>query len=895
VGAQFIAPGTQAPGRGNNESQELAKQVIREVVIPEIEKEVNEGQNFAPLRQMFYAMILASWYKLALKDAFLNQVYANKNKTSGVLSDDPAVKEKIYSQYLDAYKKGVFNYIKESTDTATGAAIPRKYFSGGLQLMKDPAQLIERAQESAPGDETETIGDMALVSANVTKQDSAMAHNPQAAAAQNLEALLRSAHELLNNPDKKVVKDDPKAVQKYLDRLRQDDIWPEHHENMLSPNGLTDYISGAKSLRAVDTVEQDLRNGYLSSLIVALRMGYLYNWNLDQVLNFFRNIYNGKFNGLVQLMDLLSKLRENGWKEVSGIANPEYILAQKHAGSDRNRIGDISKENVQNRFRIFGAPAQKDGDFLVIDLWDSQVRLGNGQVTGDGRFQVKRLTHLYPGKNILKAGIGNSGVLYLFVSHVYTRGELLKLDNVDVWDVRSGALKIDSYGPGWTPEEKVNLFIDSTNDRAQAADLLQNLDMGQKRNFNPALLRVSQSHTSRHGGLLYILSPLNRTNWVASLSISYRAGVTRLSLTFVAGKSYSATIPGVKPISAQDALAVLSDAAMIPSWEPILRSAEVLLNNSDITVTKADRTEVRVYLDGLRKMENKKTPWAGYYEQVLSTEGLIDYIAGAKTLEGLLASQGEENMKNMLSYFLVALRVGYLHKFDLGQVLKLSGIMFFGKFKETGAALFDLLSQLREGHWQEVPGIANPEYVYMLRYTDTTFDPVTGIDTDNVQNRFRIFGARGQKSGAFLLVDLWDHVGWLAEGRLDNNGKFVVASLGYHHSMGDLFKAGLADPHALYSAFSGERQTEMPLTASPSGNGRSGLSLTQALVRVYQARDNLGGIDLNAKNMGLDVERDGKGRDMTFDPALLEQFTQGNFSGVVPVIIRIMPIQSLLK
>ncbi|MBF0486421.1 MAG: hypothetical protein HQL16_07910 [Candidatus Omnitrophica bacterium] len=174
VGAQFIAPGTQAPGRGNkvegsSEGQELAKQVIREVVIPEIEKEVNEGQNFAPLRQMFYAMILASWYKLALKDAFLNQVYANKNKTSGVLSDDPAVKEKIYSQYLDAYKKGVFNYIKESTDTATGETIPRKYFSGGLQLMKDPAQVIDRVQSLSPGDTIAGIGNVVVVTTNIAR------------------------------------------------------------------------------------------------------------------------------------------------------------------------------------------------------------------------------------------------------------------------------------------------------------------------------------------------------------------------------------------------------------------------------------------------------------------------------------------------------------------------------------------------------------------------------------------------------------------------------------------------------------------------------------------------------------------------------------------------------
>jgi len=57
---------------------------------PRNRKRSEPGPEFRPLRQMFYSMILASWYKIAIKDALLNQVYSNKGKTSGVLSDDPA-------------------------------------------------------------------------------------------------------------------------------------------------------------------------------------------------------------------------------------------------------------------------------------------------------------------------------------------------------------------------------------------------------------------------------------------------------------------------------------------------------------------------------------------------------------------------------------------------------------------------------------------------------------------------------------------------------------------------------------------------------------------------------------------------------------------------------------
>ncbi|MBF0570690.1 MAG: hypothetical protein HQL12_02340 [Candidatus Omnitrophica bacterium] len=157
-------------GTNRSPSNTLASQIVKEIILPELEKEVNQGQNFATLRQMFYSMILASWYKLELKESLLNQVYSNKGKTSGVLSDDPAVKEKIYQQYLQAYKKGVFNYIKEDLDTVSQQPMPRKYFSGGLAKnlgIKD-AMEVERGRPTA-GDDFSVGGDMAMATVQVAK------------------------------------------------------------------------------------------------------------------------------------------------------------------------------------------------------------------------------------------------------------------------------------------------------------------------------------------------------------------------------------------------------------------------------------------------------------------------------------------------------------------------------------------------------------------------------------------------------------------------------------------------------------------------------------------------------------------------------------------------------
>ena len=117
------------------DTNQLGSQIVREVVIPQLTKEVNEDKNFAQLRQVYNSLILATWYKKKIKNSILAQVYENKNKVAGVNIDDPQEKQRIYERYLQAFKKGAYNYIKEEIDPVTQETIPRKYFSGGLQLI----------------------------------------------------------------------------------------------------------------------------------------------------------------------------------------------------------------------------------------------------------------------------------------------------------------------------------------------------------------------------------------------------------------------------------------------------------------------------------------------------------------------------------------------------------------------------------------------------------------------------------------------------------------------------------------------------------------------------------------------------------------------------------------
>ena len=142
----YIALNKNAVGVGSKPTPEWAgyepapTDIIREIIIPELTKEVNEGNNFAQLRQVYNSLILADWYKKKIKKNILSQVYADENKISGVRNNDPQDKQKIYERYLQSFKKGVYNYIKEDQDPITQKPIARKYFSGGVRF--DAAMLI---------------------------------------------------------------------------------------------------------------------------------------------------------------------------------------------------------------------------------------------------------------------------------------------------------------------------------------------------------------------------------------------------------------------------------------------------------------------------------------------------------------------------------------------------------------------------------------------------------------------------------------------------------------------------------------------------------------------------------------------------------------------------------
>ncbi|MCP4653411.1 MAG: methyltransferase domain-containing protein [Candidatus Omnitrophica bacterium] len=152
-------------------SSNISFQIAKEIILPMIEEEINNGKQFAYLRQIYDALILATWFKQRLRRSvdslrghvpkaqaegreryvspedeltthLLDKIYIGKNKTKGIEGTDPQIKEKIYNQYLEAYKKGVYNYIRRDFDEILNKHVNRKYFSGGF-FASEIAETVE--------------------------------------------------------------------------------------------------------------------------------------------------------------------------------------------------------------------------------------------------------------------------------------------------------------------------------------------------------------------------------------------------------------------------------------------------------------------------------------------------------------------------------------------------------------------------------------------------------------------------------------------------------------------------------------------------------------------------------------------------------------------------------
>ncbi|MDD5252784.1 MAG: SAM-dependent methyltransferase [Candidatus Omnitrophica bacterium] len=115
---------------------EYSSQLIKEEIIPKLIKEVNTSKKYAALRQVYYSLILAQWFKARFYGkGGLCSLRIDKRDLTGLISTGSWSKQQYFQQYQSSFKDGEYKF-KESVQTLYGRSA-RSYFSGGIQLVPE--------------------------------------------------------------------------------------------------------------------------------------------------------------------------------------------------------------------------------------------------------------------------------------------------------------------------------------------------------------------------------------------------------------------------------------------------------------------------------------------------------------------------------------------------------------------------------------------------------------------------------------------------------------------------------------------------------------------------------------------------------------------------------------
>ncbi|MDD5691571.1 MAG: hypothetical protein PHP10_00095 [Candidatus Omnitrophica bacterium] len=119
------------PDQRSKVLNEYSSQLIRETIIPKLTKEINSSKRYAPLRQVYYSLILAQWFKQRFYGK--SGVYAyliDRHNLNGLTSKTSWSKTTYFNAYKASFQQGEYN-IKEPRSTLYGQSI-RSYMSGGI-------------------------------------------------------------------------------------------------------------------------------------------------------------------------------------------------------------------------------------------------------------------------------------------------------------------------------------------------------------------------------------------------------------------------------------------------------------------------------------------------------------------------------------------------------------------------------------------------------------------------------------------------------------------------------------------------------------------------------------------------------------------------------------------
>ncbi len=150
------------------ELNEYSTQLIKEAIIPKLTYEVNTSKRYAPLRQVYYSLILAQWFKqkygssgsarglgiLPVRQAGSAPVNSyidliDSRNLANLISSQSYDKQAYFQQYQKSFKDGEYS-LQEPVYTPTGQVI-RRYMSGGITMLPSASSGIPKKEIPAVG------------------------------------------------------------------------------------------------------------------------------------------------------------------------------------------------------------------------------------------------------------------------------------------------------------------------------------------------------------------------------------------------------------------------------------------------------------------------------------------------------------------------------------------------------------------------------------------------------------------------------------------------------------------------------------------------------------------------------------------------------------------------
>ncbi len=134
------------------ELNQYSTQLIKETIIPKLTYEINTSKRYAPLRQVYYSLILAQWFKQkygspgsiratgisAPVNSYIDLI--DSGNLTNLISIQPYDKQAYFKQYQKSFAEGEYN-LREPVYSPQGQSV-RRYMSGGMRM--DCFHVIER-------------------------------------------------------------------------------------------------------------------------------------------------------------------------------------------------------------------------------------------------------------------------------------------------------------------------------------------------------------------------------------------------------------------------------------------------------------------------------------------------------------------------------------------------------------------------------------------------------------------------------------------------------------------------------------------------------------------------------------------------------------------------------